>query len=74
MLDLVAKYNLLNGIGKRELNDFLDFLLSKQQLKNKGSLSAYKKKILSVSTWNESDISAFKESTSLLSNWKIEEW
>jgi hypothetical protein len=41
MTDLISKYKLLNNSEKREVNDFMDFLLHKQKLKSKNSLSNY---------------------------------
>ena len=53
MKDISVKYSLLNKKAKKEVNDFMDFLLYKQKGEKKTSLSAYKKKILHVSTWSE---------------------
>ncbi len=60
MTDVVFKYSLLNKSERKEVNDFLDFLLQKQQDKKGKSLSSYKKKILGVTTWFDSDIESFE--------------
>ena len=74
MKDLISKYKLLNNSEKREVNDFMDFLLHKQKVKSKNSLSNYKKKILKVSTWSNSDLMIFEKNNLLFNQWKVEEW
>lgn len=74
MTDLILKYKLLNNSGRQEVNDFIDFLLQKQKLKSKNSLSNYKKKILQVSTWSDSDLMIFEKNNSLFNQWKVEKW
>lgn len=74
MTDLLSKYKLLNNSGKKEVNDFMDFLLHKQKMKSNDLFSGYKKKILKVSTWSDSDFMIFKKNQSLLNQWKVEEW
>ena len=58
MTDLVLKYNALNKTAQKQVNDFMDFLLSKQ--KNYKSKVNYKSRILSVSTWSDSDLEIFR--------------
>ena len=72
MTDLVIKYNALNKSSQKQVNAFMDFLLSKQK-KNKSKIN-YKSKILSVSKWTDSDLEAFKNNQSLFNHWQIEEW
>lgn len=74
MTDLISKYKLLNNSERREVNDFMDFLLQKQKVKSKNSPSNYKKKILRVSTWSDSDLMIFEKNDSLFNKWKVEEW
>lgn len=75
MTDIVLKYSLLNNSARNQVNDFLDFLLQKQREKGNNSLSSYKKKILGVTTWSDSDIEAFQVNQKLLnSSWKPEKW
>jgi len=74
MTDLISKYKLLNNSEKREVNDFMDFLLQKQKVKSKNSLSNYKKKILQVSTWSDFDLMIFEKNNSLFNQWKVEKW
>ena len=72
MTDIILKYNLLNKDAQQEVNDFLDFLLSKQ--KSKKSNLDYKIKINAVSTWSDSELAVFKNNQSLFNQWRIEEW
>lgn len=74
MAEITLKYNLLNKTAKKEVLDFMDFLLSKQKKNKKKEISSYKKKILNVSTWTDSDLKIFQESRGLFNQWKIEEW
>ena len=59
MTDLVLKFNLLDKDSRREVLDFLDFLLTKN-LKSPPKISVYKEKILKVSVWNDADMVIFK--------------
>jgi hypothetical protein len=75
MADIVLKYSLLNNSARKEVNDFLDFLLQKQREKKGNSLSSYKKKILGVTTWSDSDIESFQVNQKLFnSSWRPEKW
>jgi len=74
MSEIVVKYNKLDKTARQELNDFMDFLLSKQKNTNLMSLSAYKSKILNVSVWSDSDLKVFDENQKLFNNWKVQEW
>jgi hypothetical protein len=56
MTNLVLKYNLLNPVARKEALDFMDFLLVRDSKPTKLSTAAYKKKILKVSVWDDSDI------------------
>lgn len=74
MSKIEIKYNKLNNARRRELNDFLDFLLSRQKNEMKKSLTDYKKKILSVSTWSDEDCRQIEENQNAFNQWKIQEW
>lgn len=74
MSDISLRYYLLNQSGKKEVVDFMDFLLSRQKKRRKLSLSVYKKKILNVSTWTKKDIEIFTQNCALFNQWKIQEW
>ena len=65
MSEIVVKYNKLDKIARQELNDFMDFLLSKQKNANPMLLSNYKNKILNVSVWSDSDLKVFDENQKL---------
>jgi len=75
MSDLVVKYNRLNKTARQEVNDFMDFLLSKQNT-NKTNLpgGTYKDKILGVSIWADSDLKIFDENQKLFNQWRVQEW
>lgn len=74
MADIILKYNLLNKTARQEVNDFISFLLSKQKKNEKSSKSAYKKNILNVSTWTDSDLIIFQKNRNQFNQWKIQEW
>ena len=74
MSEIVVKYNKLDKTARQELNDFMDFLLSKQKITNPTLLSTYKNKILNVSVWTDSDLKVFDENQKLFNNWNVQEW
>jgi len=74
MSELTHKYNLLDAAARRELNDFLDFLLSKARRHDNGGQKSYKQNILKVSVWSEEDIKVLHEHTRLFDQWKPAEW
>jgi len=74
MTDLALKYNLLDTSAKREVLDFVDFLLTKETNIKKSSKSDYKKKILKVSVWNDSDIDLMIQNQQKLNQWKAQDW
>jgi hypothetical protein len=74
MTDLALKYNLLDNSARREVLDFMDFLLTKTTKSSKSVKSDYKKKILKVSVWNDSDIDLMIQNQQKFSQWKAQEW
>ncbi|HQO10177.1 MAG TPA: hypothetical protein PLK90_09305 [Clostridiales bacterium] len=74
MSDMSLKYRLLDRSAKEEVNDFINFLFSRQSNKKSLSIAGYKKKILSVSIWKDSDLEIFKENQKLFNSWAIQEW
>ena len=74
MSDIIVKYNRLSKTARKEVNDFMDFLLSKQKSNRPNLLTTYKNKILNVSTWSNSDLKIFEENQKLLNQWKSQEW
>ena len=74
MSDIVVKYNSLNKIARQEVNDFMDFLLSKQKTNKPNFLTPYKNKILNVSHWSDSDLKIFDENQKLFNQLGVQEW
>lgn len=74
MSDIVVKYNRLNKFARKEVIDFMDFLLSKQKTTKTSFLSNYKSKILNVSVWSETDVRIFDENRKLFNQWGVPEW
>jgi hypothetical protein len=56
MTDIALKYYQLDSSSKKEVVDFLDFLLARNVKSTKHRMTDYKKKILKVSVWSDSDI------------------
>jgi site-specific recombinase XerD len=73
MADIQLKYNLLDAASKKEVNDFVDFLLNKKKKKTE-SISSYKKKILKVSLWTDEDIAKIEEAQKHMNNWTPLQW
>ena len=74
MSEIVVKYNRLNKTARQELNDFMDFLLSKQKTDKPIFLTTYKNKILNVSVWSDSDLKIFEENQKLFNQLRVQEW
>lgn len=74
MSDLVVKYNKLNKTARQEVNDFMDFLLSKQNTNKTNFPGIYKDKILGISIWADSDLKIFDENQKLFNQWRVQEW
>jgi len=74
MTDLILKYNLLDPSGRKEVLDFMDFLLAKEIKSKRPVKSAYKKRILKVSVWNDSDIDFVMQNQQKLNQWKAQEF
>lgn len=74
MTDLISKYNLLDPSGRKEVLDFMDFLLTKENKSKRPAKAAYKKRILKVSVWNDSDIDFMIQNQQKLNQWKAQEW
>jgi hypothetical protein len=60
-MDLELKYHLLDNLEKKEVMDFIDFLLHKRSRKKEKTTTDYQKRILSVSVWNDDDVKQFEE-------------
>lgn len=74
MNELLVKYNTLSPEVQQEVNDFLDFMLSKYKDKKPFDMKAWKEKIKGVSVWSEEDLKVFEENSKLFGQWKTEEW
>jgi hypothetical protein len=74
MTDLILKYNLLDPSGRKEVLDFMDFLLAKEIKSKRPAKSAYKKRILKVSVWNDSDIDVMIQNQHKFIQWKAQKW
>ena len=74
MSDIVVKYNRLNKFARKEVNDFMDFLLSKQKTPKTSFLNSYKSKTLNVSVWTASDLKIFDEDQKTSNQWSAPEW
>jgi hypothetical protein len=72
MDNIQLKYNLLDAVSKKQVVDFIDKIISKKQ-NSKVEQSAYKKKILAVSTWSKTEVDLITENQSFI-QFKAEEW
>jgi len=74
-MDNTLKYDLLGPFEKKEVQDFIDFLFSKnKEVKQSAPSGDYKKKILSVSTWSENDVKVFEENRKHFEQWHPPVW
>jgi hypothetical protein len=74
MTDFNLKYYLLSPSARKEVLDFMDFLLVKEIKSKRPAKSAYKKRILKVSVWDELDIDFMMQNQQKLNQWKAQEW
>ncbi|MEL7122880.1 MAG: hypothetical protein AAFO07_25760 [Bacteroidota bacterium] len=74
MKDLIIKINQLEPLARKELFDFLDFLLFKQRKEELGNKEEYQNDLLEVSVWSEDDIKDIEEAQKQMKTWRIEEW
>ncbi len=74
MTEILLKYNLLDSYNRKEVLDFIDFLLNKKTEKIKKDKTSYKSKILKVSVWSESDIDLIIQNQQKLNQWKAQGW
>jgi predicted house-cleaning noncanonical NTP pyrophosphatase (MazG superfamily) len=72
MTDIVLKYNMLDENARKQLNDFIDFLLSKNKEKET-DISEYYNRIQTVSQWSDEDVAYLHEIENKF-NWKVEAW
>lgn len=74
MDQLMLKYNQLSNFSKREITDFLDYLLSKETNSAKDKEEKYKNKILKVSTWTDDEIAEMERNIKTFGKWNIQKW
>ena len=74
MTDLALKYYLLDTSAKKEVLDFIDFLLTKEVKSKKPPKNDYKKKILKVSVWDDADIDILIKNQQQFNQWKAQDW
>ncbi|MEM9674312.1 MAG: hypothetical protein ACFB15_28955 [Cyclobacteriaceae bacterium] len=74
MRELLTKYQALSPQTQQQVDDFIDFLLTKDQANKPFNMKAWKEKIKSVSVWSEEDLQVFEENRKLFNNWRSPEW
>jgi hypothetical protein len=74
MTDIALKYNLLDDSAKKEVLDFVDFLLNKKGNLKESDSSDYKKRLLQVSKWEEADIDLLIKNQQKLNQWNVQKW
>jgi hypothetical protein len=74
MTDIALKYNLLDDTAKKEVLDFVDFLLNKKGNLKESDSSDYKKRLLQVSKWEEADIDLLIKNQQKLNQWNVQKW
>jgi hypothetical protein len=77
MAELLLKYELLDSLGKQQLLEYLNLLLSTKTTKKQGpkfDVNAYRKNLLKVSVWSDEDIALIEEARQHFNNWGPKEW
>lgn len=74
MNELILKYNLLDSPSRKKVLAFMDELLGKQLPDQQSvDMEAYKKKLLTLPSWDEESLTIIEEAAKQI-NWKPEEW
>lgn len=68
--DITLKLADLSYVARKEMYDFMNFLLQRQKKKKK----PVREKLLHVSVWKENDIKAIENAGKALRKWKIEKF
>ncbi len=77
MTEILLKYELLDPLGKQQLLEYLNLLLSTKTTKSGGpkfDVKTYRENLLKVSVWSDEDISLIEEARQHFNNWKVKEW
>ena len=74
MHEILEKYNALSPERQREVDDFLDFMLSKSKDEKLIDMKSWKEKIKGVSVWSAEDVKVFEENRKLFNQWTTEKW
>ena len=74
MEELLTKYNSLDLVLQRQVDMFVDYLLSTKRAVKQTNISNYKEKILNVSQWTDEDMQVFDDNNKLFDKWNIQEW
>jgi len=64
---IIQKFEILPEHAKREVSDFIDFLIQKKKPVKK---KIDKTKLLEISYWNDEDIKAIEEAGKVINKWK----
>lgn len=68
--DITLKLGDLSYIARKEIYDFMNFLLQRQKKKKRPA----REKLLHVSVWKENDLKAIEDAGKALSRWNIEKF
>ena len=74
MNEVLLKYEALDTFLQKQVLEFMDYLLAMRNKVKTVNMSAYKKKILNVSTWSEDDMKIFDENAKRFNQWTITEF
>ncbi|MEK7254986.1 MAG: hypothetical protein AAB316_09595 [Bacteroidota bacterium] len=89
MEDLLLKFNSLDGFGRQQLLEFLDFLLQKHHVgkvskafpenqppaTERFDYESFRRRILQItSVWTEDDVKLYEENHQHFNSQKIAEW
>lgn len=66
---ILQKFEVLPENAKREVADFIEFLLQKRPSKKK---KIDKKALLEISQWTDEDIQAIEDAGKEINKWKVE--
>lgn len=77
MAELLLKFERLDPLGKQQLLEFLNLLLTTRATKKGGpkfDVKTYRENLLKVSVWSNEDVATIEEARQHFNNWQVKEW
>ena len=70
----MMKYKSLSPAKQKEVEDFVDFIASRENAKEDFNMKAWQTKIKTLPAWTETDLKVFEENSKAMTHWNPSEW